>query len=162
MLYSRSFGSSMHEPPIVLAKHHTPGPPGAPFAWSMSPIHSSPVWTCEKPVSWCQDATQVHTRNSQTLRFLTLPALPRNRVDRITPRTQQCHTASYMFFIVNPDICSHTRDLAYGGSAYTSKKHAMIMQHARAISPTAAHSRPHHHKSLIKATKRPAIAPHKI
>jgi len=26
------------------------------------------------------------------------------------PTPTYCHTASYMFFIVDPDICSHTRD----------------------------------------------------
>jgi hypothetical protein len=59
-----------------------------------------------------------------------------------TPTSCQCcHTASYTFFIADPDICSHTRDFA-------TVKHACDL----------ANSSPHHHKSQFKATRK--VSPH--
>jgi hypothetical protein len=120
----------------------------------------SPVWPCEKPVSLRRDAPNSKLQTLQHSHLTHLPFLhfqeagstaysSVHRGNLSTPTSCQCcHTASYTFFIADPDICSHTRDFA-------TVKHG----HAtRAISPTRVLIT----KVNSKPPEKPVITPQEI
>lgn len=117
----------------------------------------SPVWPCEKPVSLRRDAPNSKLQTLQLSHLTHLPFLHFQEAGSTAyssvhrgnqPTPTSCHTASYTFFIADPDICSHTRDFA-------TVKH----DHAtRAISPTRVLIT----KVNSKPPEKPVITPQEI